>query len=445
MDLRILGEEIADLLRERLAADPAMRGDPDQLRNSWRRHRSARQPELICRGAARRPPDLRQMPWNRRRPLAVCRADRHARMAYPLGQLLSAAAPAPCWPTKARPWTAWPASCAASWSSALRTDSSPAEIHLGGYRPIGQPPGHRAQGERTTWPALLHRLRAAARWRLIRCPPPQPLSAALLSSERGPTNTSASFSTPAELRCRAPALPAGAGLPVRVGRAAARAGTAARLRGRRRRRRATLLTVGAPEPLREAPFPPSYRQQFSGPRPYWAGMLLNAIDLLLLAVAAVGGPARMGAWLPVLRARPGDTGTPACSPLSSTIAKSPGWWRRPRLLGIWIAPLSYVAIFLLVHVILGGAVPAPRAAPAGAGAQQHRQQAARNLPRCDQRGDARRRVVAVLLPDAAARPARGRLGARKRAGAAVCRARRMGRSAARPGPRACCGADPAKP
>ena len=85
-------------------------------------------------------------------------------------------------------------------------------------------------------------------------------------------------------------------------------------------------------------------------------MSLNVVDLLLLAVVAVG--ALLG-WvrgflfsaldLVTLAVSLGAAflGYRAASGLVATMAPS---------LGIWIAPLAFVAIFLLVHVILGGAV-----------------------------------------------------------------------------------------
>ncbi len=85
-------------------------------------------------------------------------------------------------------------------------------------------------------------------------------------------------------------------------------------------------------------------------------MLLNAIDLLLLAVVAVG--ALLG-WVRGFLFSALDLVTLALSLLTAFL----GYREVTGLvaqaapsLGIWIAPLSYVAIFLLVHVILGGAV-----------------------------------------------------------------------------------------
>ena len=85
-------------------------------------------------------------------------------------------------------------------------------------------------------------------------------------------------------------------------------------------------------------------------------MSLNVIDLLLLAVVAIG--ALLG-WVRGFLFSALDLVTLAVSlaaaflgyrEITGLVAKM-----APSL-GIWIAPLSFVAIFLLVHVILGGAV-----------------------------------------------------------------------------------------
>jgi uncharacterized protein YkwD len=85
-------------------------------------------------------------------------------------------------------------------------------------------------------------------------------------------------------------------------------------------------------------------------------MPLNAIDLLLLAIVAIG--AVLG-WVRGFLFSALDLVTLAASltaaflgyrEITGLVAKM-----APSL-GIWIAPLSFVAIFLLVHVILGGAV-----------------------------------------------------------------------------------------
>lgn len=85
-------------------------------------------------------------------------------------------------------------------------------------------------------------------------------------------------------------------------------------------------------------------------------MPLNAVDLLLLAVVAIG--ALLG-WVRGFLFSALDLVTLAVSlgaaflgyrEVTGLVAKlAPS-------LGIWIAPLAFVAIFLLVHVILGGAV-----------------------------------------------------------------------------------------
>ncbi|MDB5956103.1 CvpA family protein [Ramlibacter sp.] len=85
-------------------------------------------------------------------------------------------------------------------------------------------------------------------------------------------------------------------------------------------------------------------------------MPLNAIDLLLLAVVAIG--ALLG-WVRGFLFAALDLVTLALSLGAAFLGYRgvTGWVAQiAPSLGIWIAPLTFVAIFLLVHVILGGAV-----------------------------------------------------------------------------------------
>jgi uncharacterized protein YkwD len=85
-------------------------------------------------------------------------------------------------------------------------------------------------------------------------------------------------------------------------------------------------------------------------------MSLNVIDLLLLAVVAVG--ALLG-WVRGFLFSALDLLTLAVSLAAAFLGYREATILVAKLapsLGIWIAPLSFVAIFLLVHVILGGAV-----------------------------------------------------------------------------------------
>jgi uncharacterized protein YkwD len=85
-------------------------------------------------------------------------------------------------------------------------------------------------------------------------------------------------------------------------------------------------------------------------------MPLNVIDLLLLAVVAIG--ALLG-WVRGFLFSALDLVTLAVSLAAAFLGYREITGLVARMapsLGIWIAPLSFVAIFLLVHVILGGAV-----------------------------------------------------------------------------------------
>ena len=85
-------------------------------------------------------------------------------------------------------------------------------------------------------------------------------------------------------------------------------------------------------------------------------MPLNAVDLLLLAVVAIG--ALLG-WVRGFLFSALDLVTLAFSLGAAFLgyrAVTGVVAQMAPSLGIWIAPLAFVAIFLLVHVILGGAV-----------------------------------------------------------------------------------------
>jgi uncharacterized protein YkwD len=85
-------------------------------------------------------------------------------------------------------------------------------------------------------------------------------------------------------------------------------------------------------------------------------MPLNVIDLLLLAVVAIG--ALLG-WVRGFLFSALDLVTLAVSLAAAFLGYREVTGLVAKMapsLGIWIAPLAFVAIFLLVHVILGGAV-----------------------------------------------------------------------------------------
>jgi hypothetical protein len=85
-------------------------------------------------------------------------------------------------------------------------------------------------------------------------------------------------------------------------------------------------------------------------------MPFNLVDLLLVADRAGRRRHRMGARLPVLRARPADAGG---QPGRAFIGyrEAADWWATlAPALGVWIAPLAFVGIFLLVHFVLGTVV-----------------------------------------------------------------------------------------